>query len=105
MVLAARTVLAALVQVDKHYGEQTILAGAGLELRAAERLALIGRNGSGKTTILRLLDGSESPDGGEVVRRSDVTFGRLEQDARFAVDEVTIGAVGDAAFAPLEALE
>jgi ATPase subunit of ABC transporter with duplicated ATPase domains len=76
-------ILAALHQVDRHHGEQTVLDGVHLELRPGERLALIGRNGAGKTTVLRLLAGTEEPDGGEVFRRPEVTFGLLDQDARF----------------------
>jgi ATP-binding cassette, subfamily F, member 3 len=61
-------ILAALHQVDKHHGEQTVLDGVHLELRPGERLALIGRNGAGKTTVLRLLAGTEEPDAGEAFR-------------------------------------
>ena len=101
-------ILAALQQVDVHHGEQTVLAGATLELRPGERLALIGRNGAGKTTILRLLLGRDAPDGGEVYRRPGVTFGLLDQDARFDGDDaagLTVARVADAAFTDLEAME
>jgi len=100
-------ILAALVQVDKHYGEQTVLAGATLELRPGERLALIGRNGSGKTTVLRLLSASERADGGDVHRRPELTWGLLDQEARLGDAEATatIAEVADAAFADLDAME
>ncbi|MDF1524377.1 MAG: ATP-binding cassette domain-containing protein, partial [Trueperaceae bacterium] len=97
-------ILAALHQVDKHYGEQTVLDGVHLELRPGERLALVGRNGAGKTTVLRLLAGREAPDGGEVYVRPGVTLGVLEQDPVF--DEGTsVRDVADAAFAELDAME
>jgi ATP-binding cassette, subfamily F, member 3 len=101
-------ILAALHQVDRHHGEQTVLDGVHLELRPGERLALIGRNGAGKTTVLRLLAGTEEPDGGEVFRRPEVTFGLLDQDARFDGDHgtaLTVGAVADASFRDLDAME
>jgi ATP-binding cassette, subfamily F, member 3 len=101
-------ILAALHQVDRHHGEQTVLDGVHLELRPGERLALIGRNGAGKTTVLRLLAGTEEPDGGEVFRRPDVTFGLLDQDARFDGENgtaLTVGAVADASFRDLDAME
>jgi ATP-binding cassette, subfamily F, member 3 len=101
-------ILAALHQVDKHHGEQTVLDGVHLELRPGERLALIGRNGAGKTTILRLLAGTEEPDAGEAFRRPEVTFGLLDQDARFEGEEgtsLTIAAVADASFQDLDAME
>ncbi len=97
-------ILAALHQVDKHYGEQTVLDGVHLELRPGERLALIGRNGAGKTTVLRLLAGREVPDGGEVHVRSDVTLGVLSQDPTFG-EGTTVRAVADAAFTELDAME
>lgn len=99
-------ILAALVQVEKFYGEQTVLAAANLELRPGERLALTGRNGSGKTTVLRLLCGHDRADAGEVLRRPELTFGLLDQDARFGDDDpLTIREVADAAFADLEAMQ
>jgi multiple sugar transport system ATP-binding protein len=75
-------VLAALNQVDKWYGEQTVLEGVTLELREGERLALIGRNGAGKTTVLRLFAATEPPDGG-VYRRPGVSVGVLDQAPTF----------------------
>jgi ATP-binding cassette, subfamily F, member 3 len=101
-------ILASLQRVDRHHGEQTVLAGASLELRPGERLALIGRNGAGKTTILRLLAGRETPDGGETYQRPGVTFGLLDQDARFDGDDATdlsVAKVADGAFRDLDAME
>jgi len=101
-------ILASLQRVDRHHGEQTVLAGASLELRPGERLALIGRNGAGKTTILRLLAGREAPDGGETFQRPGITFGLLDQDARFDGDDAVdlgVAAVADGAFRDLDAME
>lgn len=72
--------LAALQGVDKYYGEQTVLAGVNLELRSASRCALIGRNGAGKSTILKLLLGAEEADTGRVHLGEDVTVAMLAQD-------------------------
>jgi ATP-binding cassette, subfamily F, member 3 len=96
--------LAALHDVTKWYGEQTVLDGVTLELRAGERLALIGRNGAGKTTALRLLAGREAPDGGSVFVRDGISLGVLDQAPLFA-EGATVASVADAAFAELDALE
>jgi ATP-binding cassette subfamily F protein 3 len=72
--------LAALNSVDKFYGGQTVLEGANLELHSGTNTAVIGRNGVGKTTILRLLSGAEVPDGGSVFLREDTSFGLLRQE-------------------------
>ena len=96
--------LAALHAVEKVYGEQVVLADATLELRDGDRVALIGRNGSGKSTILELLAGLEEPDGGRVFTAEDVTLAHLEQDPRFDEAE-TVVEVAARAFAELDAME
>src|SRR5690625_7385607 len=83
---SSSTVLAALHAVTKFYGGQTVLDGVSLELRAASRMALIGRNGAGKSTVLRLLAGREEADGGEVFRREDIEIGVLDQELELASD-------------------
>ncbi|MFA5594537.1 MAG: ABC-F family ATP-binding cassette domain-containing protein, partial [Trueperaceae bacterium] len=96
--------LAALHAAEKVYGEQVVLQDATLELRDGDRVALIGRNGSGKTTILKLLAGLEEPDAGRVFKAEDVTLAHLEQDPQF--DEgTTVVDVAARAFAELDALE
>jgi ATP-binding cassette subfamily F protein 3 len=97
-------VLAALQAVDKYYGGQTVLERATLELRSAARTALIGRNGSGKSTILRLLAGQESPDGGQVFVREGVELGLLEQDLDLA-GGATVVELCEGAFERLDAVE
>lgn len=96
--------LAGLQKVDKYYGEQTVLEAATLELRAASRTALIGRNGAGKSTVLNLLSGRVEPDGGTVFVREGVTLAKLEQDPQFE-PEASILEVSEQAFADLDALE
>jgi len=66
-----------LEQVARVYGDQELFGALSLDLRAGERLALIGENGSGKTTLLRLMAGLDRPDSGSVVREGRVAL--LEQ--------------------------
>ena len=96
--------LAALQQVSKFYGEQTVLEQTNLEIRAASRIALIGRNGAGKSTILRLLMEREEPDDGLVYRREDVMMAMLEQDPNFPAG-ARVRDIAERAFAPLDAME
>jgi len=96
--------LAALQHVEKFYGEQTVLGGVTLEVRAASRLALIGRNGAGKSTVLRLLMGLEAPDGGAVYRQEGVTVAMLEQDPVMDVG-MSVLELSERAFADLDRLE
>ena len=97
-------VLAALRQVDKQYGQRLVLDDVTLELRAGARTALIGRNGSGKSTILRILTGSETPDAGQAWQRDGTVVGMLEQDPTFPPG-ARIHDVADAAFAELDEME
>jgi len=70
--------------ITVRYNERVILAGATLGISEGDRIGLVGRNGSGKTTFLRILAGLQSPDSGEVRRRRDLVVSYLAQD--FALD-------------------
>lgn len=61
------------------YNERLVLDGATLTLQDGDRLGLVGRNGCGKTTFLRILAGLQSPDTGEVTRRRDLVVSYLPQ--------------------------
>ena len=52
--------------VKYHGGDLKILSGASLSVESGEKLGLVGRNGVGKTSLLRLLAGEEEPDGGSI---------------------------------------
>ena len=97
-------VLAALRAAEKQYGQRTVLDGVTLELRASARTALIGRNGSGKSTILRLLGGTEAPDAGEAWLRDGTIVGTLAQDPDFPEGRRVLD-VCEVAFADLDAME
>jgi len=62
------------------YGERAILENATLAIEEGDRIGLVGRNGSGKTTFLRILAGLQSPDSGEVSGRRDLVCSYLPQD-------------------------
>ena len=66
------------------YGVQTLLNEATLALHEGERIGLVGRNGCGKSTFLRICAGELEPDGGEVTRRRNALTGWLPQD--FGID-------------------
>ena len=66
--VAPARVLVALAGVGYRYGEDDALEGVDLELRAGDRLAVLGPNGGGKTTLLGLLLGLRAPSRGRVVR-------------------------------------
>ena len=61
------------------FGEQLILRDAELSIETGERVCLIGRNGAGKSTTLRLITGELEPDRGEITRRQGLIVSQLEQ--------------------------
>ena len=62
--------LIGLRSVEKFYGGRAVLSGLDLKVNAGARIGLVGTNGAGKSTVLRILAGTEEVDGGEVVRRA-----------------------------------
>jgi len=66
-------------QVSLRFGDQVILSAADLVLEPGERVCLIGRNGAGKTSLLKLISVSLLPDEGEIQARADLRISRLEQ--------------------------
>ena len=69
--------------VAKSYGGRTLFSGVGLTVTGGERIALIGDNGAGKTTFLRLLMNEEAPDSGYIRRGPTVRVAYLPQIVRF----------------------
>ena len=65
--------------VSKSYDANRVLRDVSFRLQAGERVGLIGKNGSGKTTIFRMLLGQEQPDSGEVDVTADATVGYFSQ--------------------------
>ena len=65
--------------IAKGYGGRTLFAGVNLLLRRGERVALVGPNGCGKTTLLRLITGEEAPSAGSVTLGAGVRWGYLAQ--------------------------
>jgi ATP-binding cassette subfamily F protein 3 len=87
-------------EVTKSYGAQEVLRGVTFQINPGEHVALVGRNGAGKTTILRLITGVESADNGEIDAMRGLRFGVLAQHVDFSGAETVI----DAALAVFENL-
>ncbi|MBK1702565.1 ATP-binding cassette domain-containing protein [Thiococcus pfennigii] len=72
--------LISLQSVALSYGSPPLLEDVDLTIEPGERICLIGRNGVGKSTLLKVITGEVQPDGGEVRRPSGVTIARLVQE-------------------------
>lgn len=84
------------------FGVQPLLQDASFQIDAGERVGIIGRNGEGKSTLLKIMAGTQLPDSGEVWRQPDLRLGYLEQmpelpDAATIYDAVAqaLGEAGD----------
>jgi ATP-binding cassette subfamily F protein 3 len=71
--------LIGLSSVEKSYGGRTVLRDLGMRVNAGARIGLVGGNGAGKSTVLRILAGAEDVDGGEVIRRRGSSVATLPQ--------------------------
>ena len=71
------------------FGSQALFAGVSFVVNKRDKIALVGKNGAGKTTMLRILAGEQQPTDGTVARQSDLTIGYLPQQMQIK-DELTV---------------
>ncbi len=92
--------LITLRDVRLDYGAAPLLDGVSLSICKGQKLSLIGRNGEGKSTLLKLLNGDLEPDAGEILRRDGVRVAMMEQQVpeswHGSVFDVVARALGEA---------
>ncbi len=86
--------------LSKNYGMKTLLEDASIYLEQGEKIGVIGINGTGKSTLLRLLSGTEAPDEGTVRRDPNVQVSYLRQNPEMnpnasILEQVFLGFPGD----------
>lgn len=86
--------------LSKNYGMKTLLEDASIYLEQGEKIGVIGINGTGKSTLLRLLSGTEAPDEGAVRRDPNVQVSYLRQNPEMnpnasILEQVFLGFPGD----------
>jgi ATPase subunit of ABC transporter with duplicated ATPase domains len=78
------------------YPTRTVLDNVTIGVNSGDRIGVVGRNGEGKSTLIRALAGVQEPDSGEVIARNSVRVGLLDQDDLFddsvSVAEAVVGA-------------
>src|SRR5438105_1963172 len=85
MAESSPTALISTNEIVVDFGHHLLLDHASLAIHESERVGLVGRNGSGKTTFLKILAGEFEPDSGEIIRRRDLVTSYLPQS--FTLDE------------------
>jgi ATPase subunit of ABC transporter with duplicated ATPase domains len=86
-------------RISLAFGTRILLDGVSLGLADGDVVGVVGRNGDGKTTLLKLLVGTADPDSGQIIRNPGASIGYLSQDETFApgatVREVVVGGQAD----------
>ena len=96
----SKIMLIACENVRFGYDDKIILDDVCFTLSEGERVGLIGPNGEGKTTLIRLLAGALEPDAGKIVKKSGLRIGWLEQNGGLESDK-TVYAEMQSVFAPV----
>lgn len=68
--------------IKKSFGGRLVLDGLELEVGERARIGVLGRNGTGKTTLFRLITGPDTPDAGAVARKKDLRLALLPSRCR-----------------------
>lgn len=79
--------------ITKAYGERRLLDGASFFLQEGEKVGIIGINGTGKSTLLKILAGMEEPDEGKVIRAQGMVVHFLPQHPSFRPEDTLIEAL------------
>jgi ATP-binding cassette subfamily F protein 3 len=80
-------ILLTATDIRKRFGAEPVLDGVTFDVRAGERVALVGPNGTGKTTLLKILADAEEADSGRVEFAASIRVGMLEQQPDFSPDQ------------------
>ena len=85
--------LLTLDRVSLSFGHLPLFEDASLRIEAGERICLIGRNGTGKSSLLKVISGEVPPDGGSIWRAPGLRVSRLDQDVPAAADRTVFDEV------------
>jgi ABC transport system ATP-binding/permease protein len=82
-------------RLELAYGHWPLLDGASLVIEAGERIGLIGRNGTGKSSLLKIIAGDSQPDAGEVWRAPGLKLAYVPQEPQFQPGHTVFEAVAE----------
>jgi len=78
--------LISLQNISLSFGGLPILDRISMQIEAGERVCLVGRNGEGKSSLMRLIAGRQAPDSGRIIRQQGVKIGLLDQEVQASLD-------------------
>ena len=79
--------------ITKAYGGRKLFDHTGFYLQEGEKAGILGINGTGKSTLLKIIAGLEEPDEGKVIKANNAVISYLSQNPEFAAEETAIEAV------------
>ncbi len=97
--------LVTLDRVSMAYGHLPLLDEVAMQIDARERVSVIGRNGTGKSTLLKIISGEIAPDSGTLWRQPSMRIARLEQDVPLSAHRTVFDVVAEGHTHHLEADE
>ena len=83
--------------IQVRFNDNEVLKSASLTIRDGDHLGMVGRNGCGKSTFLKILAGLTQPDAGEITRRTGLVTGYLPQDMEGAAEATVMDTIRDGA--------
>jgi ATP-binding cassette subfamily F protein uup len=90
--------LITLQNISLSFGGLPVLDKISMQIEAGERVCLVGRNGEGKSSLMRLIAGEQQPDNGRIIKQQGVKIARLDQEVEGSLDgtvySVVSGGVG-----------
>ncbi len=86
------------------FGSQVLFENISYVVNKRDKIALVGKNGAGKTTMLRIITGEQQPTSGTVARQADITIGYLPQQMQLK-DELTVKQEAGRAFEHLQQMD
>ncbi|MFI5149946.1 MAG: ABC-F family ATP-binding cassette domain-containing protein [Bacteroidia bacterium] len=76
--------------LSKAYGEKILFNQINFGISQGQKVALVAKNGVGKTTLLRIISGKEQPDSGQCILRNDIRIAFLQQDPQFDTEKTAV---------------
>lgn len=90
--MASQNTILDVQNVSKRFGARELFANLSFSIAEGQKVGLIARNGTGKSTLLSILTGRESQDGGAIVYRNGIRTGYLEQEPVYNPDDTVLDA-------------
>ena len=81
--------------ISKIFGEKTIFDDASIGIQEGDKIGIVGINGTGKSTLLRMIAGDEVPDSGNIIRQNQLKLAWLPQEPKFPEAATILSYAGD----------